>query len=85
MLLFLFAILTPITGLTIVFDRMAMYFYPLQAFVFGSIEPTLNFGPVLRFMFRLGVLIVYLAVLYVFLVYGQNSADLLPYRNLITL
>jgi len=63
-------------------DRLVLYFFPLQIFVFAWL-PWLVRKPAERFMLVM-LLLVYLALqLFIFLNFGTNSRGYLPYRTLL--
>lgn len=65
-------------------DRIAIYFLPIQLVVLSRI-PTLITSRYNRTIFILGVIIMYISVLFVWLYFGNHSNKWLPYQNLIFL
>lgn len=63
-------------------DRLVLYFFPLQIFVFGWV-PWLVKKPAERFILVM-LLLIYLALqLFIFLQFGVNSRGYLPYRTVL--
>jgi len=63
-------------------DRIALYFIPIQLVVFSRV-PVLITDTYHRTMFLLVVLIGYIAAMFVWLNYGANAGEWLPYQNLL--
>lgn len=65
-------------------DRIAIYFLPLQIVVLSRI-PILIASRYYRTLFIFGVLLLYIAALFVWLNFGNFSSFWLPYQNILTI
>lgn len=75
-LLALFVILPSST----VVDRMGLYFLPLQAFVYSQLPDAIGRTRQNRQIVAIGVVLLYAAVLFVWLNYASHSRNWVPYR-----
>ena len=64
-------------------DRLGLYFIPVQLYVFGHLAPVLGGGGRGALAIRLGVIIYYAVVLFVWLNFADNSLYWIPYRFLL--
>ncbi|MCS7215525.1 MAG: EpsG family protein [Thermodesulfovibrio sp.] len=71
-----------ITGATTIADRLLLYFYPIQIVVFTRLQLLLPYG-YLRFAYALFVIVLYLAVLLVWLFFAVHRNSWMPYNNLL--
>jgi len=76
-LLFLLNFVTPIAA-----DRLSLYLMPLQIVVFSRI-PSLISDKNIKSMFVIGVILLYIAILFVWLYFGVFSKFWLPYNNIL--
>ena len=70
------------TEASTVLDRLGLYFIPLQLYVFGNLASVISARRELRILSRYFVVVLYGAVLYIWLNFATHAEYWLPYRFL---